>query len=216
MSILQISQISFGPYVTTMDVIVAVRSTIQKWSATYLAEMSRHDQQDPSIQWEELPDFASWPSSLDISEFVEEQMPSCIIVVPSIASPRKGGDGIFEAQLDVSIGVAVTSQDTERTRTLASLYTTAVRQIILQNPSLGGISSDVKWTREVYTGNFIRPNDERTLAIGELDFTFTIDNFANEYSGPITPLANDNPPVGFPVVEFPSMTVTEVPVGQEP
>lgn len=216
MSITQIPEISFGPYTTTSDVVTSIRTLVQTWSATYLAEMARHDQQNPALQFEDLQDFASFPSSLDISEYQEEQLPSCIIVVPGIATkPRKGGDGIYEAELDVSIGVAVSSQDRERTRTLASLYTAAVRQIILQNPSLGGIASGAVWTKEVYTGNFIRPTDSRTLAIGELDFTFTIDNFANEYSGPVTPLANDNPPTGFPVVEYPSMTIATAQVGQE-
>jgi hypothetical protein len=217
MTITQIPSISFGPYVTTNDVLNAVRTTIQTWSATYLAEMSRHDQQNPSIEFEVLPDFNSFPSALDLSEFVEEQMPSCIIVVPGVPSkPHRQGNGFYTAELDVGIGVAVSGQDTETTRKLASLYGAAVRQIILQNSSLGGVTAGVVWTKEEYTGGFIRPTDQRTLAIGELEFTFTIDNFANDSNGPLTPLSNANPPTGWPVVEFPSMTVTESQPGQEP
>jgi hypothetical protein len=215
-TIVQDPAISFGSYVTTNDVLVAVRTTIQTWSATYLAEMARHDQQNPSIEWEALPDFNSFPSSLDISEFVEEQLPTCIIVVPGVPSkPRKQGNGRYTADLDVAIGVAVSSQGTETTRKLASLYGAAVRQILLQKSSLGGIASGVTWNKEQYTGNFIRPADQRTLAIGELEFTFTIDNFASALGGPLTPLSNGNPPTGWPVVEYPSMTVTASQPGQE-
>lgn len=216
MSIIQNPYISFGDYVTTNDVLAAVRSTIQKWSATYLAEMARHDRQNPSLQFEALPDFASFPSALDISEFVEEQLPSCIIVVPGVPTkPRRQGNGLYTADLGVGIGVAVSGQDTERTRQLASLYGSAVRQILLQHSSLGGIASGMVWTKEEYTGSFIRPTDQRTLAIGDLSFIFTIDNFANDSNGPLTPLSNDNPPSGWPVVEYPAMTITESQPGQE-
>lgn len=217
MTIIQNPAISFGDYVTTEDILVAVRTTIQTWSATYLAEMSRHSQQNPSIEWEQLQDFNSFPSALDISQFVEEQLPSCIIVVPGVSNkPRKQGNGLYTAELDVSIGVAVSSQDTESTRKLASLYGAAVRQILLQKSSLGGIASGVTWNKEEYTGNFIRPNDQRSLAIGELDFTFTIDNFANDSNGPLTALAPETAPTGWPVVEYPAMTITEAQPGQEP
>lgn len=208
MTIIQNPEISFGQYITVTDVLVAVRTTIQTWSATYLAEMTRHDQQNPSIQFEALPDFASFPSSLDLSEFVENQLPSCIIVVPGIPSkPHRYGNGLYTVELNVGIGVAVSGQDVETTRKLATLYGAAVRQILLQKSDLGGIASGVVWIKEEYTGTFVRPTDQRTLAVGELEFTFTVDNFANVSSGPLTPLANNNPPTGFPVVEFPSMTV---------
>jgi hypothetical protein len=209
--------ISFGVYVTGSDILVAVRETIQKWSYTYLAEMARHDGQNPALISGLFPDFASFPSSLDISSRLDEQqMPACVIVVPGIPlKPYRHGNGKLDAGFDVGIGIAVTGQDVETTRKLAQLYGAAVRLLILQQGDLGGLATGVAWNKESYTGTFVHPDDQRTLAIGELEFTFSVDNVADDSQGPTTPLAPSNPPTGWPVVEYPSMTVTGSEPGQE-
>jgi hypothetical protein len=209
--------ISFGHYVTAADVSKAVQATIELWSATYLAEMSRHDGQDPLTDPSAVfPDFASYPDSLDLSRFPEEQLPACILVVPGITeTPRKAGGGKVSAVWKVGIGVAVTSQDKPTTIKLAQLYTSAVRMIILQNPSLGGFATGVTWLREEYTGNIIRADDTRTLAIGVLDFNVTVDANVDADQGPVVPILNNEPPTGWATVETPSITITGDAVGTE-
>jgi hypothetical protein len=208
--------ISFGNYVTAKDVRDAVQSTIELWSTTYLAEMARHDGQDPTQPGGVLPDFASYPDSLDLSRFPEEQLPACILVVPgTIATPQKRGSGKISVVWKVGIGLAVTGQDKPTTIKLAQLYTTAVRMIILQNPSLGGFATGVTWMREEFTGNIIRADDARTLAIGVLDFSVTVDANVDVSQGPVEPIPNNEPPTGWATVETPSITITGDAVGTE-
>jgi len=207
--------ISFGNYVTAKDVTDAVQATIQLWSETYLAEMARHDGQDPTTDGGLLPDFASYPDSLDLSRFPEEQLPACILVVPGTTQIEKRGSGKVSALWKVGIGLAVTGQDKPTTIKLAQLYTTAVRMIILQNPSLGHFANGVTWNREEYTGNIIRADDTRTLAIGVLDFTVSVDGNVDVDQGPVEPIPNNEPPTGWATVETPSITIHGDAVGTE-
>jgi len=208
--------ISFGDYITATDVSNAVQSTISYWSETYLAEMARHDGQDPTTELGFLPDFASYPDSLDLSRFPEEQLPACILVVPGVSlQPEKRGGGKISALWKVAIGVAVTGQDKPTTIKLAQLYTTAVRMIILQHPSLGGFATGVMWNREEFTGNIIRADDARTLAVGVLDFNVSVDGNVDVNQGPVEPIPNNEPPTGWTTVETPSITLTGNAVGTE-
>jgi hypothetical protein len=208
--------IAFGNYVTAKDVSDAVQSTIELWIHTYLAEMARHDGQDPTTSGGILPDFASYPDSLDLSRFPEEQLPACILVVPGIMEvPKKHGGGKISATWKVGIGCAVTGQDKPTTIKLAQLYTTAVRMIILQNPSLGHFATGVMWIREEFTGNIIRADDSRTLAIGVLDFNVTVDANVDVSQGPVEPIPNNEPPTGWATVESPSIAIIGDAVGTE-
>ena len=201
--------ISFGGYITAAYVRNAVQNTIAYWSHTYLAEMARHDGQDPMTPGGMLPDFASYPDSLDLSKFPEEQLPACVLVVPGIKNvPEKTGRGALRATWIVGIGICVTGQNKSDTIKLAQLYTTAVRLLILQNRSLGNFATGVEWMREEFTGSLVHANDARTLAIGTLEFAVGTDSVADVSQGPLTPIPDNEPVTGWPTVLNPSVTIT--------
>ena len=209
--------ISFGGYVTAADVRNAVQKTIEYWSDTYLAEMSRHDGQSPLTASGTFPSFASYPDALDMSRFPEEQLPACVLVVPGLTSaPQMRGTGKFTAEFTIGLGIAVTGPDKSRTIQLAQLYTTAVRMLILQNSSLGDFAMGVHWTREEFTGNIIHPDDARTIAMRILEFIVQVDDVVDVSQGPSIPIPNGETPTGWATIETPSISITSVPVGETP
>lgn len=213
--------ISFGNIVTATDVRNAVKDTIQHWSDTYLAFLARHDNQDPTTTGGLLPNFASYPDSLDTSRFPEEQLPACVLVVPGITTaPTKHGSGKITANFTVGIAVCVTGQDKSTTIKNAQLYTAAVRLILLQNRSLKGLGSTpfangVVWMREDYTGNLVRSDDTRTMMAGLLEFVVNVDSVADVSQGPIAPIPNNEPPTGWATVGSPIITITADVIGTE-
>jgi hypothetical protein len=208
--------ISFGNVITGDDVLTAVQSTIDNWIGTYLALMARHVEQDPTTEGGVLPSFKSYPASLDISRFPEDQLPACIIVVPSITdAPEKKGNGSYIANFQVGIGVAVSAPTRARTLKLAQLYAAAVRLLIIQKRSLGGFAMGVTWTREEYTGNILRSDDMRTMAIGVLEFTVQVDNVANNSQGPEVPIPNNAEPTGWATIETTNILLDADVVGTE-
>jgi hypothetical protein len=88
------------------------------------------------------------------------------------------------------------------------LYATAVRLIILQKSSLGNFATGVQWLREEYTGNILRSDDLRTMAIGVLEFTVSVDSVADESQGPVVAISDNEPVLGWDTVETPSITLT--------
>lgn len=175
----------FDNIVTGKMVRVAMREHLQLWFPTYLAEVARVDGRDPAA----LPLFRSFPSLLDMPDgkFVEEQMPSCVIVAPGLIDVPDKHSGAWRARWSVNVGAVLVGQNTENTFELVELYVAAVRAAVLQNPGLGGIAEGVDWLGERYDDI---PNDMgRTLGAGTVQFAVEVPEAVNAAAGPDEPLA---------------------------
>jgi hypothetical protein len=200
--------VGFGRYVAAGDVRDALRATIEMWIHTYLAELARHEGRDPSQDDQVYPDFRSYPDSLDLSRFPEEQLPSCVLVVPGIPDqPQKTGQGELRGEWKVAIGICVTGQDKTSSLRIAQSYTTAVRMLLLQKQSLGGFATHTTLLREEFTGPLIHAQDSRTLGVGALEFLVGVDGLVDISQGPTTPIPDNSAPTGWSTVESPIITV---------
>lgn len=209
--------VGFGVIVTGGDVRNAVQQTIKQWSVTYLAEVARLD---PDTQGT-LPDFRSYPDSLDLTKYNEEQVPACIMVVPGITKPpEKRGSGKIWSQWGVGLGIVVSGPTKERSIRLAEMYTAAVRAILLQQAGLKGsgatpFSSGVTWLAERYTDP-VRPGDAtRTLCAGMLQFAVDVSETVDVSQGPLQPITDGSAPTGWPTVATPTIALTGYPVDEE-
>lgn len=176
----------FGPIVTGKQVRTAMRTHLQNWMYTYLAEVGRED----GRPGEALPRPRSWVSALDLvdGKFTEDQMPACVIVAPGmLEEPMKKG-GLYICTWAVSVGFVVSGQDRENTFDLSELYAAAGRAAVLQHSSLGGFATGTDWIGERYDDI---PNEmQRTLAAGTVQFAVEVQGALMPGEGPDAPLVD--------------------------
>jgi hypothetical protein len=182
----------FGPIVTGKNVRTAMLDTVRRWFPTYVAELSRLDERAA----EALPLFRSYASALDMPDgrFVEEQMPSCVVVAPGLITEPERHGGFYVATWAVSVGAVISGQNKENTFDLAELYAATIRAIVVQNGSLGGFATATDWLGERYDDI---PNEmSRTLAAGTVQFAVEVQRAINPKAGPDEPLADPLPDPG--------------------
>lgn len=191
----------FGRIVTGKHVRTAMRDHLQLWLPSYLAEIARDDGRDGGA----LPLFRSWVSALDMPDgkWIEDQMPSCVIVAPGLFDDPTKHRGVYTARWAVSVGCVISGQDRENTFDLVELYAAAVRSSVVQNSALGGFATATDWVGERYDDI---PNDmARTLGAGTVQFVVEVQGSIDAAEGPYTPLADPVPDPGprgtFAVVE---------------
>lgn len=182
----------FGRIVSGKMVRVAMRDHVRRWFPTYIAEVARNDGRRP----EEMPLFRSFPSALDMPDgkFLEDQMPSCVIVAPGLIEEPTKHRGLYITRWAVAVGAAVSGQDRESTFDLSELYAAALRSLVMQNPSLGGFATATDWMGERYDDI---PNDmSRTLAAGTVQFSVEVQGALDASAGPDAPLVDPIPDPG--------------------
>lgn len=176
----------FGPIVTGRDVRNAMRDHLKLWLPTYLPEIARASGRSGA----DLQQPRSWVSALDLpgGKFIENQMPSCVIVAPGLVEePMKRG-GLYICRWGVSVGLVVSGQDRENTFDLSELYAASVRAAVLQHASLSGFATGTDWLGERYDDI---PNDmSRTLAAGTVQFSVEVQGALMPGEGPDAPLVD--------------------------
>ena len=194
----------FGPIMGGHDVDLILYGMIEYWIATYLREIGRRAGMDP----DELKPFRSYRVSHELEKMPEDQTPGLIIVNeglvqnPTKVGSGKTGSGIpgqpYGAVWQYQLGSLVAAKGKKisaapRANTLAKMYTTAVRLIMIQkrgmdyvDPRLGMID----WIDEGYDG--LDSEDDRTIALHHADFYVATPAAAAWATGPI---ARDEPDV---------------------
>lgn len=193
----------FGPIVTGKTVRNRMSGHLRTWLPTYLPEISRQDGRAA----EALPLPRSWVSALDLTDgkFIEDAMPSCVVVAPGLIEEPVRKSGMWIATWAVSVGVVVSGQDRENTFDLSELYAATVRAAVLQHPSLGGFATGIDWMGERYDDI---PNEMlRTLAAGTVQFAVEVQDALRPADGPEEPLVDAIPDPG-PRATFAEVTVT--------
>lgn len=172
----------FGPIVTGQHVRAAVEATIKLWAPDYLAEVGERSGRERC----DLPGFRSYVSAVDLDRFAEDQLPSCCIVAPGLASApeKRGQNGAYMAEWSVGVGAVVMGPDRETTYELVELYAAAIRALILHHPSLGEFAAGVRWVDERYDD--LPFEDSRTIAAGVVQFNVGVETAVDSY-GPTVP-----------------------------
>lgn len=191
----------FGQLLTRGDLEDHVVDLLKKWMDTYLAEVER--QNGKAVR--SLPRPRSIVRRNAFEHWVEEQLPTLIVVSPgTVGPPRKRGNGSYEVDWTLGIAAIASGKDSDNTRDLVDLYATAVRALIIQRPSLEGFAIGVVWEDEHYDD--ISDSDVgRTMASGQVVFRVTVENVVFAQAGPITPDTPPDPPPDtspvWPIVE---------------
>lgn len=169
----------FGPLVIGTDVEQAALNTLQTWAPEYIPWVARKVGRDPST----LPLPRSWVTSVDTDRWPEEQLPSVMLVSTGLTDePQRDGRGVYTAHFAIGLAVVVSARDRAETDELAKIYTAALRAILLQHQSLGGIADAVEWVDERY--DVLPERNRRQLAAGQVVFRIQVPNVISGKNGP--------------------------------
>lgn len=188
-----------GPFVGPAHVRRAVLATLALWGPSYINEAVRQTGQD-------LPQFTDFVNEPMISAQTMVEAPRYVVAVPgTLGVPHRKGDGSFIANFDVQIALWMWGGNYQETEDNLGYYSVAIRQIMLQQPSLGGFALSSTWRGERYA-EAAAPTAFRTWGQAVVMFGVQVDGVVNAYAGPRTPPAD---PTALPQ-PAPAVTSTKV------
>jgi hypothetical protein len=85
----------------------------------------------------------------------------------------------------VGLMVVLSARTVSEAGELVGLYTAAVRTLIVQHPSLGGLATATEWRDESYNNAPVEV--QRTGQAGLLEFSVYVDDIVSTRGGPATP-----------------------------
>lgn len=176
-----------GNIVTGNQVASAAVAWINTWFSTYLAEL---EEADATRDRMDLARPFSVQVNTERNKFSEDRLPAIICVCPGLAErPVKDGEGKFRAKWILGVACVVKGRDRQTTDEICSMYTAAVRTLLVQKPSLGISGRGVEWVDEDY--DELDSDDRRTLKAGLLTFWVEVGDVVTAGIGPV----GDTPPV---------------------
>jgi hypothetical protein len=155
----------YGPIVTGATVERAALDTLRTHARLYIAETCRQEGRDP------LPDPRGYIVASTFAKWPEDQLPVVVVISPGWAArPRRAGNGRVMVPWTLAAGVIV-SATPDRTRENGQLYLAALRTLLAQEQSLGGLAAGVDCIDEDYIPPFAF---SRTRTLLALQATFVV------------------------------------------
>jgi hypothetical protein len=134
-----------------------------------------------------IPAPRTYTTRNEFTTFPEDQMPICVVVSPGLAEePYMEGDGTMTAWWTLGVGVLASASTEEDTNFLSKMYAAAVRAIMLQKSSLGGVCIGIEWLDESYD-DIPDESQERTIRAAQWVGRAYIDGVVVRDAGPIGP-----------------------------
>jgi len=198
-----------GPFIGPTHVRQAVKATLDRWAPFYVAEAIRQVGADPA----EMPGFTDFVNQPLTSVVTHEEAPRYVVVVPgTLAPPERRGNGTYRAVWDVRIELWMWGADYQQTEDKLSNYLTALRQLLLQQASLGGFAESTTWRAERYAQVQGGDTTYRTWGQAVLQVAVSVDGVVDAFAGPAVPPDDPTaPPRAAPAVTSTHVTVTPRP-----
>lgn len=191
----------FGPLPHRAMLEGAMLGTVRDWLPTYLREIERLTGRTAGS----LPDARSYGavSESDAARWAEGQLPAIVVLSPGTdGEPVPLGGGPVGAAWSIGVGAVVAASTPAASRDLAGAYGAALRGLISQHGSLGGVAAGADWLGERYDD--IDASKDRTLAACAVEFRVHVDIAVDASAGPGAPA--DDPP-DWPLAETVTVTV---------
>jgi hypothetical protein len=199
----------YGPMKHSGMVEDAMIDFLREWLPTYLAEINRRVEITDGV----IPKPKSFMTVNEFGGWPEAQLPSILIMAPGLGGPapiQKNGDGSYDLAYLCGVGGVVETASQRSSLRLAKLYMAAVRNLVMQNSSLGGRVKE-SWFQDEDSAKV--PNQEnRTLAGFEVVFVVALANVVSERHGPATTEPAVDPTVDpgqWPEIETADVVVTD-------
>lgn len=186
----------------------ATLNQLQVWTPTYLREVERQ----LGIALEQIPRPALYSNRNSFDYEPGERFPKVIAISPGLAdTPIADGGGIYRATWRLGIGVALGATTEPVGNMWAKCYAAAIRKIMIDKPSLGGIAVATRWEDEVYEDLAI-PDPNMLFKSASVFFSVDCNNVSTKWSGPENP---DEDPYAWGRVEHVIIDLEKVAVDAE-
>ena len=182
----------YGRILTGNDLELATIDLLRDRLPEYIAEVERQTGHDPGQRqtprgYIVASQFSKWP---------EDQLPVVVVISPGLSGPpRRAGDGRTLARWALSAGVVNSAAHIDKVRENTLDYIAAIRALITQHQSLGGLATAVDWIDENYIPPFPYGRTQaRSLFGAQAIFTVTVDDVVSYGKGPDGPWGPPPPP----------------------
>lgn len=170
---------TLGPFLGAPHVRQAVLATLAAWGPLYVAEASRQSGFD-------LPGFKDFVNEPLMSPETVGERPRYVVAVPrTMGVPERHGTGKYRATWDAQIALWMWGGDYQETQDKLGIYAIAVRQLMLQHPSLGGFAQNTSWRGDAYLE--VSATSFRTWGQATVQFAVAVESVVDAYAGPATP-----------------------------
>jgi len=174
---------AYGRIVTGDSIRAALITHISTWAPSYLAEVARQ-----AGLTAPLPQFVGYGIEADGAA-----SPVCVVSAAStVGDPVESGDGMVSAHWAVAVAAVIAGNTRDDATRLASLYGAALRAMLLQHPSVGGLTRGLTWTGESTEEVAVNATVSAMACIEGL--LLDIPGAVNRHLGLATPPANPVPP----------------------
>lgn len=176
----------FGPIRTAAVAEQAVTATLQRWMPTYVAELERQN----GLAAGSIPAVRGWTLTNQFDQSQSDQTPTIIVISPgSEGTPVRSGEGAITVVWRVEVAVIANGRDRASSNLFAKVYAAAIRAIVVQQPSLGGVAAASVYAGESFTD---APADYLPVgAVAVVEFAVTVTEAVNRKLGPLDPDSTD-------------------------
>jgi hypothetical protein len=141
MSSLPSTYADFGSSVASIDVDQWVLATLELWLPTYLKHVASERNLAYAIG---LPEH--YANVVQDDEWPDYSLPAILVATARTQNQLEiMADGSYTAEWLVQVSAVVRGQDAASTRENASYTELALRQALVQHPSLGGYATKTRW-----------------------------------------------------------------------
>lgn len=178
---------NFGAIFAAPALEEGLQDLLAMWLPSYLTEVERQAGLNPCTL--ARPKF--YGTSVEADLHPGEGMPAIIVVSPGTDGiPEGEGGGIVTAWYQVTVATLVMASDEHGARQLSAYYSGAVRAVVMQHGSIGGVADGVQWLGEEFQGE--PPSNRNRSRGGALThFRIRIPVTVEAQSGPTFPAPID-------------------------
>jgi hypothetical protein len=200
---------NFGPIIHPVMVDNAVLDHLKLWLPTQLHQMEREEGLAAGSYLRLPPHDSCYSNVYDESQYVDNRIPSILVITGGTPTVERHGDGTYSALWDVLVSAIVRSVNDSDVRLVASLYGAAVWRTIMQHASLGGFASGVAWQGAMPLVPLSGTVDRgRHILVAQSRWLVYTDGVVSDRDGPVDPDPLPDPTTPYP----PDSTVIETDV----
>jgi hypothetical protein len=195
---------ALGPIFAAPELEDALLALIESWLPTYLTEVETAYGLDPLTL--ARPKF--YGTSVEADTHPGEGLPAIIVVSPGTGEVPEGEAQNITAWYDVTVATSTMAASEIGARRLGAFYSAAIRAIVMQHGSIGGVADAVRFLGEEFIGS--PGNDERSRSRGGAltHFRVRISPILDRQAGPTEPMPHD----GMNMPDLPIAQLIEVEV----
>jgi hypothetical protein len=206
----------YGPIFHRAQLERAVIEAMRVWAPGYLTAL---EDQEPDLAIGDLPRTLSY-AAVGRRELAPELEPPYVLVTAAgtAQEPERDGDGVFAGWFAVgfTVEIEVNSPRQDQANYVVGLYCAALRTAIVQQATLGGIGTGLRWTDEQYDELGVAEDDAGARAVAGAAFLIRVDDLVTAGAGPLVPPEDPyTPPADAPTVTSVVVDVAPVPISEE-